>query len=127
MRQIKKITTYAECDSFVHSFFGDKQYSDPMLYSEENLDSMLITPINTPERHLVIGVCDNDRMTSLFSFLAIQNEGYLEMLAKALAENKPNGMMLLVDVDNTPAIRLYDSMGFTVEPGRNYITSSMVL
>ena len=35
-----------------------------------------------------------------------------KLLAKALEMNQPNGMMLLVDVDNDPAIRLYESMGF---------------
>ncbi len=280
MRQIKRITTFAECDGFVRGFFGDKQYSDPMLYGEDNLDSMLINPINTPERHLVMGIYDNDRMTGLFSFMRLADERYLEMLAglsrdeesytvmldflrehcksyaadfvfnpnnrlmselleksgaefdteqqkmvfdgreidfdspvemeqsgivelsekyvpsylkihatdvywtgekvieashrfrvfvavedgeavgyidmtksydeneifdlyvlenhrrcgygrgllaKALVENKPNDMMLLVDVDNTPALRLYDSMGFSVVPGRNYITAHTVL
>ncbi len=274
MRQIKQITSFAECESFVYGFFGDKLYSDPMLYGEDNLDSMLIKPINTPERHFVIGIYSGEQMTGLFSFMRLADERYLEMLAglsrdeesytamldflrenyksytadfvfnpnnrllkelleksgakfdteqqkmvfdgreigldspavvelsekyipsylkihatdvywtgekvieashrfrvfvavedgeavgyidvtksydeneifdlyvleshrrrgygrgllaKALVENKPNGMMLLVDVDNTPALRLYDSMGFSVVPGRNYITSHMVL
>ena len=46
-----------------------------------------------------------------------------KLLAKALELNQPNGMMLLVDVDNDPAIRLYESMGFTKVQGQNYLTA----
>lgn len=35
-----------------------------------------------------------------------------KLLAKALEANAPNAMSVLVDADNTPAIRLYASMGF---------------
>ena len=46
-----------------------------------------------------------------------------KLLAKALELNQPNGMMLLVDVDNDPAIRLYESMGFTKVQGQNNLTA----
>lgn len=42
-----------------------------------------------------------------------------KLLAKALEMNQPNGMMLLVDVDNDPAICLYESMGFVKVQGQN--------
>lgn len=45
------------------------------------------------------------------------------LLAKAVEENAPNGMMLLVNVDNAPAIGLYESMGFETVPGRNSLTA----
>ena len=45
------------------------------------------------------------------------------LLAKALEMNAPNGMVLHVDVDNTPAIRLYASMGFEKVPGQNTLTA----
>ena len=35
-----------------------------------------------------------------------------KLLAKALKENEPKGTMLLVDIDNIPAISLYESVGF---------------
>lgn len=56
-------------------------------------------------------------------------EGYRRMgygrklLAKALELNQPKGMMLLVDVDNDPAIRLYASMGFVKVQGQNNLTA----
>lgn len=46
------------------------------------------------------------------------------LLARALAENGERAMMLLVDEDNIPAIRLYESMGFvTDEAGANQTAS----
>ena len=39
-----------------------------------------------------------------------------KLLAKAIEANRPKGMMLIVDVDNTPAIALYRSMGFSYNP-----------
>ncbi len=39
-----------------------------------------------------------------------------KLLAKAIEANRPKGMMLIVDVDNAPAIALYRSMGFSCDP-----------
>ncbi len=44
-----------------------------------------------------------------------------KLLGKALEMNAPKGMMLLVDVDNEVAIRLYTSMGFETEKGSNSV------
>lgn len=40
-----------------------------------------------------------------------------KLMVKALAENRPHGMLLLVDADNDPAIRLYQSLDFAFVPG----------
>ena len=53
-----------------------------------------------------------------------RRKGYgRKMLAKALEMNHPKQMMLLVDVDNMPAIRLYESMGFETADGQNSLTA----
>ena len=39
-----------------------------------------------------------------------------KLMAKALAENRPHGMLLFVDADNAPAMRLYQSLGFVFVP-----------
>lgn len=46
-----------------------------------------------------------------------------KLLAAALERNRPKGMMLLVDTDNIPAIRLYASMGFQTVRGQNSLTA----
>ena len=39
-----------------------------------------------------------------------------KLMTKALAENRPHGMLLFADADNDPAIRLYQSLGFVFVP-----------
>ena len=45
------------------------------------------------------------------------------LLARAIMLNRPNAMMLLVEVDNAPAIRLYSDLGFAPVPGQNSLTA----
>ena len=49
------------------------------------------------------------------------------LLAAAVQENQPNGMSLLVDIDNGPAIALYESQGFVRAEGENNITAHIRL
>lgn len=46
-----------------------------------------------------------------------------KLLARAIELNRPCGMMLLVDVDNAPAIHLYEILGFSPVPGQNSLTA----
>ena len=60
----------------------------------------------------------------LFVLEEYRRMGYgRKLLEKALERNAPNGMMLLVDIDNDPAIRLYESMGFAKVQGQNNLTA----
>lgn len=53
-----------------------------------------------------------------------RRKGYgRQLLAKALKENEPKDMMLLVDFDNAPAINLYKSMGFVEKESGNMLTA----
>lgn len=49
------------------------------------------------------------------------------LLAAAIRLNRPRGMMLLVDVDNPAAVRLYEMSGFCVVSGENSLTAHMVI
>lgn len=49
------------------------------------------------------------------------------MLAKAIEQNKPNGMILLVDTDDTPAIALCESLGFVKSVRENSVTAHILL
>jgi len=46
-----------------------------------------------------------------------------KLLAAALTMNEPKDMMLLVDIDNEPAMRLYGSMGFIKAERQNNLTA----
>ena len=60
----------------------------------------------------------------LFVLEEYRRMGYgRKLLVKALEMNQPNGMMLLVDADNDPAILLYESMGFAKVQGQNNLTA----
>lgn len=49
------------------------------------------------------------------------------LLSKAIELNRPGGMMLTVNVDNAPAIALYESMGFKKVPGQNCIVAHLTI
>ncbi len=60
----------------------------------------------------------------LFVLPDFRRKGYgRKLLAKAIQMNAPKGMMLLVEVDNEPAIRLYASVGFVKADGPNYLAA----
>ena len=46
-----------------------------------------------------------------------------KLLAKALEMNQPNGMMVLMDVDDAASICLYESVGFAKVQGQNNLTA----
>lgn len=45
------------------------------------------------------------------------------LLAKAIEENKPKNMMVLIEVDNIFAINLYKSLGFSIIKGESNLTA----
>lgn len=49
------------------------------------------------------------------------------MLAKAVELNRPKDLMVLVEVDNTAAIALYESLGFVKAAGENNMTAHLWL
>ncbi len=60
----------------------------------------------------------------LFVLPGFRGKGHgRKLLTKAIQMNAPKGMMLLVEVDNEPAIRLYESAGFVKADGPNYLTA----
>ena len=54
------------------------------------------------------------------------HQGYeLSLLTKAIELNKPNQMMVVVDVDNKEEVDLYTAAGFVKLEGQNSITAYM--
>ena len=55
----------------------------------------------------------------------MSNKGYeFALLANALARNKPNRMMVLVDIDSSDEIRFYQDAGFERLEGQNSVYAS---
>ena len=48
-----------------------------------------------------------------------------KLLYKALETNEPKEMMLFVDIDNIPAIKLYESLGFVKKENANIQTANL--
>lgn len=62
--------------------------------------------------------------TDLFVLEDYRAIGYeRKLLAKALELNQPNGMMILLDVNDGHAITLFESMGFAKAQGQNNLTA----
>ncbi len=99
--------------------------------------------LNAPDRFRIILAIENDQAVGyidithkydenepydIFVKECCRNMGYAKsMMAKAIELNKPNGMMLLVDIDNTAAIALYESLGFVRAAGENNICAHIKL
>lgn len=64
----------------------------------------------------------------LFVLESCRRMGYgRKLLAEALERNKPNGMLLFLDVDNVPAVRLCESLGFRKAANGNSVTAHCIL
>lgn len=66
---------------------------------------------------------DENEPIDLFVKEEYRNQGYgRKLLARALKDNEPKEMVLQVDVNNAPAVHLYDSLGFRTKENRNTVT-----
>lgn len=77
---IEIVKSTDECREFAAEFYGDTQFSDPMLSNEEQFRHNLANCIEKPGMHLALGVYLNGQMIGLFTFLVIREERYMEML-----------------------------------------------
>lgn len=60
----------------------------------------------------------------LFVLPAYRRQGFgRALLAQSILENRPNGMVLLTDCDNAPALRLFASMGFRAAEHAESVTA----
>lgn len=77
LKQLASVTEYMD---FIRDLCGDPDCSDPMLQGEEQLRrNLLDAPGRPPYR--VWGAFEGDELIGLFSFLVLEEESYLEMLA----------------------------------------------
>ncbi len=67
---------------------------------------------------------DTNEIFALYIKPEASSQGYeLSLLAKAIELNKPNQMMVVVDVDNKEEVELYTAAGFTKLEGQNSVTA----
>lgn len=67
---------------------------------------------------------DTNEIFALYIKPEVLSQGYeLSLLAKAIELNKPNQMMVVVDVDNKEEVELYTAAGFTKLEGQNSVTA----
>lgn len=77
---IEMIQSIDECREFAEEFYGDPQFSDPMLTNEAQVRHNLENCIGKPDTYLALGVYLDGRMVGLFTFLIVKEERYMEML-----------------------------------------------
>lgn len=69
---------------------------------------------------------DINEIYALYVKPEASSQGYeLSLLTKAIELNKPNQMMVVVDVDNKEEVELYTAAGFVKLEGQNSITAYM--
>ena len=67
---------------------------------------------------------DINEIYALYVKPEVLSQGYeLSLLAKAIELNKPNQMMVVVDVDNKEEVELYTAAGFVKLEGQNSVTA----
>ncbi|MBR5343792.1 MAG: GNAT family N-acetyltransferase [Oscillospiraceae bacterium] len=76
---------------------------------------------------LTLGHRENEPVDLLVKKEARRRGWGRKLLAAAIDFNRPAGMMLLVDTDNEPALRLYESMGFVRAERQNSRTATWMI
>jgi ribosomal protein S18 acetylase RimI-like enzyme len=86
------------------------------------------------DKGLVVGYVDvsawsdENEIYDLLVMEAHRRKGWgRKLLARAIESNRPKELMLVVDVDNAPAIALYRSLGFETVPGQNSLTATWLI
>lgn len=100
---ICKIKSVEACLDFVSGFYGDPEFSDPMLTNVEQMRNNLEKAIESPEKHCVIGVFQEKRMVGLFAFLVLRDERYCEMLVGLSRDRETYQELFLYLEQNYPA------------------------
>ena len=90
----KNILSFDECEEFVRSFCAENPFSDPKLSNVGEITDDLRKALEKKENHGVIGICKDQKMVGLFSFLVLRDERYLEMLIGLSGDKKAYHMML---------------------------------
>lgn len=123
LRLMRDVTSDLECKSVeLNSSYEDQYIS----LHEKDTYWTAERVLAAKERFRVIAAIDNGELVGYMDITSCfkENEPYAlftkngyekyrkDMLAKAIQLNRPNGMMVQVDVDDAPEIALFEEMGF---------------
>ena len=115
---------YREQYYALHHHGDDNYWTGEMIVAEPETFHVLVAL----EGDCVVGYLDFthceeiNNIADLYVSEQSRRKGYgAKLMAKALEMNAPKGMTLQVDVDNSPARRLYERMGFQRVEGENFI------
>ena len=137
LKDLHTLTPYLD---FIRTCNADPDYRDPMLLTQQQLHRNLLA---APEVFRVLLALEAGEAAGYIDLThnSTENEPYdlfvreksrrrgfgRALLAAAVQENRPNGMTLLVDIDNEAAIALYEAQGFERADGENNITAHICL
>jgi len=76
---IRELTSIDAYKAFIDDLSADPAFSDPMLSTDEQIETNLLHAFDDPCDH-VLGVFEDETMTGLFVFLVLKEERYVEML-----------------------------------------------
>ena len=76
IKYIKDLTPFLDFISYVNA---DPDCSEPMLFTEDQMEVNLKKSLNKPNNH-VLGVWEGESFTGLFDFLIEEEERYIEMI-----------------------------------------------
>lgn len=77
LRRLDSASAYMD---FIREINSSPNFSNPMLASEAQIRANLLDAPNRPQ-HQLWGVFEGEAITGLFSFLVLEDEAYIEMLA----------------------------------------------
>lgn len=126
-RQDRKHTVVAYDDKYREQYLAIHQDEDSYWTGEKVLEaSDLFRVILGLEGGAVVGYVDitycyeENEPYDVFVLPGYRNRGMAtEMLSLAIEMNKDKGLMLLVDIDNPSAVRVYEKLGFVKTFGGN--------
>ena len=123
-----ELLTQPHISSYLKMHNADMYWTgDKVIEATDRFRTFIAIENDTVVGYLDVTYCfDENEPYDLFVKVDYRRKGYgKKLLAKALEMNKPKGMALFVDIDNEPAICLYQSVGFVKVDNQNSLVAHL--
>lgn len=120
--------TYREQYIEIHT--GDRYWTaEKTIEAKDRFNIFLAINDNKVVGYIDVSNCfDENEPYDLYVKPEYRGKGFgKKLLIKALQTNEPKEMMLLVDIDNPIAIKLYESVGFVKKDRFNMLTAKLLI